>query len=65
MIHEEHLTASEAGKILGVTDARIRQLCGEGRIQGKKFGKSWVISRSEVERFKAIPRGPGVRVEEN
>lgn len=38
------LTTIEAGQRLGITPARIRQLCQAGRIVGaQKVGRDWVI----------------------
>jgi hypothetical protein len=39
------VTASEASKIIGVTNSRIRQLAIAGLIVGTKFGRSWMFDR--------------------
>ena len=44
------LTTQEAAKIAGVTDSRIRQLLIEDKdLHGEKFGRQWMIRRSELE----------------
>lgn len=35
----------------GLTQAYVRQLCIEGKIQAKKVGRDWVISYGEAVRF--------------
>ncbi|GMU72227.1 MAG: hypothetical protein AMXMBFR42_16860 [Burkholderiales bacterium] len=38
------VSSIDAAKILGVTDARVRQLCIAGRIEGaKKIGSVWLV----------------------
>lgn len=46
--YEGRMSSSEAAAILGVSDARIRQMIKEGKIPAEKVGKSWRISRSDV-----------------
>lgn len=55
----EYLTVREAAESLGVSGGRVRQFLLEGRLDGQKFGISWMIEREEVERFKQIDRDPG------
>ena len=41
---ENYITLSEASRIWGISERRIRTLCAEGRIEGvTRFGRSWVI----------------------
>lgn len=59
IVSTEHLlTVPEAAALLGVTEARVRQLCNKGRL-GRKFGNQWAISRDELRQFALIPRNPG------
>lgn len=43
-------SAKEAAEKLGVTDSRVRQICGgsAGKI-GKKIGRDWFLSESDLE----------------
>jgi len=56
------LTTVEAGKLLGCTDARIRQLIKEGRIRRwRRVGERViVIPRGELDRLGPLP-GSGNR----
>lgn len=41
---ENYITLSEASRIWGISERRIRTLCAEGRIEGvTRFGRSWAI----------------------
>jgi len=59
------LSANEAADALGITDARIRQLCIAGDLHGKKLGeKNWAIPACEIDRYKKAVasferKGPG------
>ena len=45
-----YMDAPEAAKRLKIGNARIRQLCLEGRFEGAvKTGRSWLIPRASVE----------------
>lgn len=59
------LSVRQAAEILGVTPARVRQICGAGDL-GFKIDTRWAIPRAELDAFKAIPRRAGrpVAVEE-
>jgi len=47
------LNSAEAAEMLGVTDARIRQLCIDGSLEGvSKFSpRAWLIPLSSVKRL--------------
>lgn len=47
----DYYTTKALGLMAGVTSARIRQLCIEGKIKAKKVGRDWAISANEVMRF--------------
>lgn len=48
-------TTKEAGEILGVTDARVRQLCIANENIGKKHGNAWILSAADVDRIRSLP----------
>lgn len=46
-------TTKQAAEILGYScDAVIRRMIADKRIKAKKIGKMWIISKSEINRFK-------------
>lgn len=52
------LTTREAAKILRVHPGRVRQFCRAGRL-GTRFGRAYMITRAELEKFKKIERPYG------
>ena len=54
---EEWLTTGEAAEVLGVSQARVRQLCGEGYLPATKRGRDWWIKRKDLEDYAALPPG--------
>lgn len=52
---QEFYTAQEAGARLGVTDARIRQLCSEYENIGKKHGFAWLLTEADLLRIQQLP----------
>jgi len=57
---DSYLSVQEVAEVLGVSERRVLQFREEGRLRGsRRFGKSWAIQRSEVERFSKEPRSPG------
>ena len=58
-IKKEYVDQVTAAKMLDVSQARISQLCTQGRFDGAtKIGWSWIIPKKSVENFKPLPRGP-------
>lgn len=53
------MTVEEVAEKLGLTPQRVRIFCREGRL-GQRVGKQWIITEEEFERFRRIPRLPGV-----
>ena len=51
----ETFTSKEAANILGVTDARVRQLCIANENIGKKHGHAWILSSEDIARIRALP----------
>lgn len=53
------MSATEAAKILDLSDRQVRVLAENGQLIGKKTGNGpWEFSRSNVLQFKRLPR-PG------
>ena len=54
-IRVEYVTAQEASRMLGYSDAHVRRLCIEGKFNAKKWGdKSWMIPTDEVMKHKVL-----------
>lgn len=51
----ETFTSKESAKILGVTDARVRQLCIAYENIGKKHGNAWILSSDDIAKIRALP----------
>lgn len=52
---DHYLSTPEAAAYLGVTRARIRQLCSAGRI-GTKVGTYWMFTMQELREFAMLNR---------
>jgi len=52
---QEFYTAQEAADRLGVTDARIRQLCSAYETIGKKHGFAWLLTEADLLRIQQLP----------
>lgn len=53
------MTVEEVADALGISRQRVYEYCRAGRI-GQRWGKRWVITREDFERFKATYTGrPG------
>jgi len=64
MATSDDITTDDAAKIIGVSSIRVRQLCEEGKLQAKKWGRSWMVNRASAERFERRPAGRPVEVQE-
>jgi excisionase family DNA binding protein len=55
---EGYLSTKQVAERVGVTEARVRQLCAEGdRLPGVfKWGRDWVIPEGAVEHFLTTDR---------
>ena len=54
---KDWMSTQEAAADLGVSTGRVRQLLLAGQLPGEKLGRDWLIRRSDVGRFKALPPG--------
>lgn len=54
------LTLAQAATLLGVSAATLRQQVRNGRLRARKYGKTWVVTDGEVERYRRESLGhPG------
>lgn len=47
----KYISVSNASKLLGLTEQRIRQFCREGLIDSSKEGKSWLLKEDAVASY--------------
>lgn len=54
------MTLVEAARELGVSAGVLRNQIHRGRLRARKVGRDWIVSRREVERYRAESLGrPG------
>jgi excisionase family DNA binding protein len=47
----EWITTAEAAELTGYHPVHIRRLMREGLIEGKKFGRDWMVNRASVQAY--------------
>ncbi len=52
-----NLNTTQAGKKLGISRIRVRQLINKGRLPAEKVGRDWVIKEKDLK--KVMNRKPG------
>jgi len=52
-------TTTECAKLLGISQARVRQLILNNQLRAKKMGRDWIIEKEDVEKFSTQRRKPG------
>ncbi len=52
-------SVKEASAELGISERRIRQLLAQGRIEGKRLGRDWVVLSLDYKRKRKPKRGAG------
>ena len=56
---QDMFTSTEAAVYLGITDSLVRKYCRRGELKADRFGRNWVMTKRELDRFKKIPRPVG------
>jgi excisionase family DNA binding protein len=59
------LTAKQAGALLGVTDARVRQMVLEGKLPAGRFGKNLMIDEKDLALVGNRKPGPKPKTQNN
>lgn len=52
-------TPKEAAEILGIHESLVCRYCKSKRIPARQIGGTWVMDRSDVEKFRDRPRPAG------
>ncbi len=47
----QFVTTTEAAELLGVLRTSVNHLIYDGRIQGKKFGRDWLVFRPSIQTY--------------
>jgi excisionase family DNA binding protein len=47
------LTTKQAATELGIQPGSVKKLCQRGILKAERIGRDWLISRDEIERYKA------------
>ena len=55
----EQLTVTEAAVRYGLSRTWVRVLLEQGRLQGRLFGRTWVVESDEIERYIQERQPPG------
>jgi excisionase family DNA binding protein len=45
------LTLAEAAALLNLSPDTLRRQAQRGKLRGQKYGKTWVVSQREVDRY--------------
>lgn len=53
------LSVAEAASLYPLSERRIRELAMQDIITGRRFGRTWVITRASLEAYLALPRRRG------
>ncbi|MEO8084398.1 MAG: helix-turn-helix domain-containing protein [Ardenticatenales bacterium] len=57
---DDLLSTAEAAEVMGVSDAHVRRVIGDGELKARRIGgRSWVIRRADAEAWKAVERRTG------
>lgn len=52
-------TSAEAAEVLGIDPSMVCKYCRDGRLDGEKIGRDWIIKKDALNKFAREPREPG------
>jgi len=58
-LNREYITTSEAAKRSGLSNIYLAQLLRQGKLEGFRVAREWLIYVDSLERFLATPRKSG------
>jgi len=47
----EEVSLAEAAEVAGVSHQSLRKACERGRLEGRKVGKTWIVSMEALNRY--------------
>ncbi|MFC1848364.1 helix-turn-helix domain-containing protein [Chloroflexota bacterium] len=53
---DDLITIQEASERYKLSISYIRRLIGQGRLRGRKMGRTWILDPASIDDFLAIPR---------
>jgi excisionase family DNA binding protein len=56
---DDDAPTADAAEILGLTTETVKKYCQRGVLSARKFGSSWMVLRSDIDRYRANRRPPG------
>lgn len=62
-MNKKFYTSKQAAELLGITDARIRQMAIAGEIEHERFGRALMITDKGIEQAKVRKTQPGPRAQ--
>ena len=54
-----YVNSAQAAIILKLDESLVRRYCRQKKLEGFRAGKNWVISRTEITRFRRVKRHRG------
>ena len=57
------ITTTEAAEISGFSSQWVRELCDEGDVTCRKFGRNWQVSRTSLLAYVESERRPGPKTD--
>lgn len=56
---EGYVTTAQAARIIRCNASRVRQLLLEGKLQGEKVGRDWLVLEASAKAYRDADRKPG------
>jgi excisionase family DNA binding protein len=53
------ISVREAAEHTGYTERHIRYLLGQGKVEGRKFGRDWFTTKEALQKYLATNPRPG------
>jgi excisionase family DNA binding protein len=54
-----YISATEAAKLIGCVDSRVRQLLRAKKLVGERVGRDWLVLKTSAEAYRDAGHKPG------